>query len=679
MQILQINVFENPIPSNLLLKRDDSSTSSTSTSPSSTITSSDSSASSTSTGCPVLGDCVCPNKDEQCVQVAATESRCAYNKCTKIASSLKLNTGGVVGGVIGGVAFIALVALFLYYFLIYRKKHPLELDETYDYDYEYGDEYYDDDTLDVDGVGMGANGLHGGSGAGGGGSGDQMSEIALKRLNSDRKILQRTDFDQLSRDDGSNGDTRTIGEKNLSPTSGKFNTNSNGAMGALGASGATGATGATGAMRATGVTTTPSAAGIASQHPRPHPQMRRGVVNNPRKNMRRVSSYESFTKPSAIKLKSKQQQILMAQQRRARQKKIIQQANQQLHQLQQQQQLQQSQQQSHLGPNGPSGVDDIYMQPSNRNSVATSFSNASNILPIAYIAGVTVRPTQKNTQSLYSYDSDSIFSDLNTIENASIVNDVVMVGNNPKQSNVDTHEPPSLHTSQGQQISGPATMTAIKAQPRLVNVDRIEEEEEEEEEEDYEDDNDYNDFEGGEVVEGHYGQNFGNRGTVQGSQNIIPVRINTVTAGNGAVDTDDSDVDSDIGEITRATSVRRTTNSASNASKDTLKNNSLQNSNSTMYNREVIMGASGSDDNDTNSASYPSMGMMSYNENRDRESTRVRDSALDRDNGSTVGSFLFDVEFDETPQILAPKRVLSNLEDDFEDDAALRSSPFADP
>ena len=98
--------------------------------------------------------------------------------------------------------------------------------------------------------------------------------------------------------------------------------------------------------------------------------------------MKRLSSYESFTRPKASgNNKAKQQQL---QARRARQQRIIRQANQQTQQ-QPQQQLPFNQ----------------YLQPSNRNSVATSFSNASNILPIAYIPGLLCDPP-RTIQGLFT-------------------------------------------------------------------------------------------------------------------------------------------------------------------------------------------------------------------------------------------------------------------------------------
>ncbi|CAN3375369.1 hypothetical protein DIURU_002432 [Diutina rugosa] len=215
------------------------------------------------------------------------------------------------------------------------------------------------------------------------------------------------------------------------------------------------------------------------------------VVNSEKSSSRmtrskRISSYESFTKPTYPGAKRSQ----AAQARRERQKQIVRQAN------------------AQLNPAYNDVAPSTY-----RNSMATtdSTSNASNILPIAYIPGVTVRPTKNNTRSIYSSESESIFSDLNTIENASIIGDVVRANNTAN---------PAMLTQ-----TGDATMTAIKAQPRLVNVEKIEEEEESEEE-------DY-----------------------------IPQDLadeSAVVAHSSTVEEDsDSDIDSDIGEITRAASFRR--------------------------------------------------------------------------------------------------------------------------
>ncbi|KAF7999979.1 hypothetical protein HF325_005828 [Metschnikowia pulcherrima] len=132
-----------------------------------------------------------------------------------------------------------------------------------------------------------------------------------------------------------------------------------------------------------------------------------------------------------------------------------------------------------------------------RHSVATSVStdNASNILPIAYIPGVTIRPTKNNTRLIFSYDTESVFSDFTGL-------DAALIQERDHAKN---------------------TMTAVKVQPRLVNVARIDEIAEEDEE-DEKMDND-----------------------------TLYWNLGLHTAANDS----DSDVDSDIGEIKRATSTRR--------------------------------------------------------------------------------------------------------------------------
>lgn len=151
---------------------------------------------------------------------------------------------------------------------------------------------------------------------------------------------------------------------------------------------------------------------------------------------------------------------------------------------------------------------------SKRNSVATTISttNASNILPIAYIPGVTIRPTKNNTRSIYLYDTDSVFSDLAGIDNALIV-----------------------HQQGGQQ-----TRTAIKAQPKLVNVARIDEDDE-----DDDDDEPWNQTELTKAPS-----------VVEGSRTADTL-TDSVHFRAGHESEPDLDVDLDIGEIHRATSVRR--------------------------------------------------------------------------------------------------------------------------
>lgn len=162
---------------------------------------------------------------------------------------------------------------------------------------------------------------------------------------------------------------------------------------------------------------------------------------------------------------------------------------------------------------------------SKRNSVATTISttNASNILPIAYIPGVTIRPTKNNTRSIYSYETDLVFSDLNAIENASIV-----------------AERTGAHQK--------TTMTAIRAQPKLVNVARIDEDDEEER-----DDLDHpNDVSGDDPANNTWDIKDLSVGTALYTANTLSINVHE------DLDSDaDSDVDSDIVEIGRATSTRK--------------------------------------------------------------------------------------------------------------------------
>ncbi|CAL1204579.1 unnamed protein product [Candida parapsilosis] len=346
--------------------------------------------------------------------------------------------------------------------------------------------------------------------------------------------------------------------------------------------------------------------------------MRRVLSGEARaKAKRRISSYESFTRPNALKSKSRQQQQLAAQQRRARQQKIIKQAN--MHQQQQQQHMQQQQQH----PQGSDGANQIYMNHSHRSSVATSISNASNILPIAYIPGVTVRPTKNNTRSLYSYDSESLFSDLNTIENASIVGENV-AGVQGQAASV----PPSGGGNGTGAVTNasPATMTAIKAQPKLVNVDKIEEEEEDEDLNEEDED----------------------------SFDIIPHHGFTIKSIRD--DTDDSDIDSDIGQITRATSVKRLNKKSISHSdvEGTTMRSSDHTPSSLAHTREILINSESS----SNISHIPA------------DVIRYNDTDSNRDVASTVGSFLFDIEFEDN-SASSPSNIAF-------DESNRKGSPFAD-
>ncbi|CAN3357393.1 hypothetical protein DICA3_F00496 [Diutina catenulata] len=221
----------------------------------------------------------------------------------------------------------------------------------------------------------------------------------------------------------------------------------------------------------------------------------------PKPRSKRISSYDSFTKPTYPGAAKRNQ---AAQARRERQRQIVKQANAQLN---------------------PSYNNEA--NPSYRNSMATSVStgNASNILPIAYIPGVTVRPTKNNTRSIYSSESESIFSDLNTIENASIIGDVIRANNTAQAATLAP--------------TGDSTMTAIKAQPRLVNVDKIEEEDESDDD-----------------VYTSHDISSSSQFTAPTPTFITPTHGSNYS--NATIDEEsDSDVDSDIGEITRAASLRR--------------------------------------------------------------------------------------------------------------------------
>ncbi|KAI5951063.1 hypothetical protein KGF54_004137 [Candida jiufengensis] len=438
--------------------------------------------------CPTLPDCVCTGKNEQCVQVLTTCDKCAYNNCIpKTNNGKSTNTGGIVGGVIGGLAVLGVIGATLYYFLIYKKKHQVMLDDDYlDYDYnDYETDEYIDKGSDIN-------------------NNNNGSKIEMKELGD------------LS--DPSSPASKSFGlDINESPSSATLANNNNDVINAN-----------------TG--TNNGGAIIAGQHIDRPLQQRRILQNNPRKTVRRISSYESFTRPNANKSKTKQQQQLIAQQRRARQQKIVKQANLQQQQIQPPPQQQQ-----------------IYLNQSNRNSVATSFSNASNILPIAYVPGVTVRPTKNNTRSIYSYDSDSIFSDLNTIENASIVGDVIIANqlSTSSSNNNGTEKNDSPQSLQSDQSNRSGTMTAIKAQPRLVNVDRIQEEDEDEDEDDDEEEDDDEDEEDYKLNE-----------TTEEDE----TRINTedyniskdeILKKDIDEEDEDSDVDSDVGHITRAASLKK--------------------------------------------------------------------------------------------------------------------------
>lgn len=361
---------------------------------------------------------------------AQTCSQCPEYYCDTIddndSDSDGAPVGAIVGGVIGGLAFIAIAGL-LYYFLIWKKKHP-SLDD-------------DEDII--------------------------MSEMEI----------DHDDKGSISNDSKTENSDKRV---------------------------------------SSGGSTT--AAGAALERP----------GNRRTHSNRRLSSYESFTRPQA-KFKSKRvgPNGRPVGQRQLKSRNLINSGN----------------------------LNSPYMDPntSNRNSIATTISttNASNILPIAYIPGVTVRPTKNNTKSIYSYETDSIFSDLNTIENASIIGDIM-------RANYNNQEPENNENNDN-------TMTAIKAQPRLVNVDRIEEEDEDEEdeEEDFELDQEVDSEEDGEFLDDTTeiatanSKSASKTSITTTTHHINESTLSNITDSILEEDDSDSDVDSDIGEIQRATSITR--------------------------------------------------------------------------------------------------------------------------
>ncbi|EMG49816.1 hypothetical protein G210_5349 [Candida maltosa Xu316] len=528
--------------------------------------------------CPTsAGTCPeCPS-GQQCQLKSPTCNSCSSYYCAPAITTKSTPIGGIVGGVIGGVAFLALIAAVLYYFLYYRKRHPVMLDE----DYEDDEDFLDDEISGYESSKI--TSIGGGAGAGGMGMGGFDPQSPGIR-GPDSSISSP----------GSTANSSSNMQNSTSTTGNTSLSNSGAGITAAGISAAAAGGALVGANIPNGNGAVVAAPGVVNA--------RKGLGPPRRKHNSRLSSYESFTKPKSNN-RTKQQQL---QARRTRQQRIIREANQQA----QTQQI---------------PADHPMFQPSNRNSVATSFSNASNILPIAYIPGVTVRPTKNNTRSIYSYDTDSLFSDLNTIENASIIGDVILANQNTATAEMYNHSPDSQasgrsrnmqtqqevdqqqqQAQQQQQTSG-GTMTAIKAQPRLVNVDRIEEEEEDESEDDLDD----------------YGD-------------IVPE------------ESEDSDVDSDIGQITRATSVKK---------KDGQQLPPSQLGGS----REILMdvGSSGNGNNNIVEGGIP---LEYINMDNKRDGGTLN---------STTGSFVLNVEFDQSP-------VITPIKTHYTDNSNDRGSPFAD-
>ncbi|KAK6465819.1 hypothetical protein DFJ63DRAFT_310902 [Scheffersomyces coipomensis] len=495
--------------------------------------------------CPTtVGTCPSCTGNTVCQQRTLTCHQCPEFYCAPAdnGTSKSVPIGGIVGGVIGFIVICGLLAGYYYYNYVYRKKHPALMSDD--------DMSYDEDGNPID---------------------------------DDDQAMMMNDIHDGDLDDDDHSDYKGIDPNNVGNTSSSANNSS-----------------ASDSFINGGNNTNSTNQNLEK------PVTRRtnsgGIIANPSaaksKARRRLSSYESFTKPQyrnkANNANNKggntkqMNQALQAAQRRARQREIVLRANEQ-----QQQQQQNQNQQSSLEHS-------VYLDSnsSNRNSVATSFSttNASNILPIAYIPGVTVRPTVNNTRSIYSYDSESLFSDLNTIENASIIGDVrrsqfdssTTLAPGSGASGPNSNNSSSDEVNSGSSSDNSGTMTAIKAQPRLVNVDRIEEEEEEEVTDD-EDDDESLDNEGTfrSDTDGDY-KKLGGDSTMNNSTS----NINTSTLTNFIIneeddDDEDSDVDSDIGEITRATSVRKKKRSSGTAATNSTSGNNS--SSNVQPDREILL------------------------------------------------------------------------------------------
>lgn len=493
---------------------------------------------STNSSCP---DCAA---DEQCQLTTQTCSQCAQYYCVKKESTSSSSSsgtpiGGIVGGVIGGLAVLALIGAFLYYRLIYRKKHPLSLDDEdmamsdYDYDYDYDDP--DTSSGNIDQKNLDAT---------------STTTTAIEHSASTNNLVSSASAVGL----GDATDSGTISETTgaavaASPNLGESDGAGTNPGATSSESGA--AERPAGQRRLNSGGTSSSGNSLGPSGPSSGRKNPPGTKN---RSTRRLSSYESFTRPKA--------RYLNGRRPGAGGRKIGNTSYYPSHKTASANARARGnpQRRAQGGANAGNMVQhnrfnvNSNLNSSNRNSVATTISttNASNILPIAYIPGVTVRPTRNNTRLVYSYESESIFSDLNTIENASIIGDVMRANNHNGVDNPAQEPPTGL------------TMTAIKAQPRLVNVDRIEEEDE-----DLTDDEDDDDD-----LESHKKLSFKNNNLYANSDTLIngssagytntntynntnTNTISTTLAEEDEDDSDDSDVDSDIGEINRATSINR--------------------------------------------------------------------------------------------------------------------------
>mgnify|MGYP001169933636 CR=1 FL=1 len=451
--------------------------------------------------CPSKPKNSCPKCEsgKECILAGQTCDTCAYYKCTPIDGDTAKSkpVGGIIGGSIGGFVLILMVVGILYYKFVYRKKHPVLLEE-------------DDDIL--------MSGIESES--------DRKSDYTISNLDSYQ------------------------GDPNVVP------------VGGLARNGST--------QEKTGT---------------------RSAAAN-----KRISSYESFTRPKAKYNKSTRRTG------------------------------------GRGGARARTRVGAYLDNNSSRHSVATTMSttNASNILPIAYIPGVTVRPTKNNTRSIYSYETESVFSDLNTIENASIIGDV-MRANQLQDANAAQAD-----ANANGSTNKDSTMTAIKAHPKLINVDRIEEEDEDDITD--EEDDTYGDTYDESLVAYEAQQDATNSTNMRDSQTSIPQEnpedmsseehhyINV----NADDDADsDSDVDSDIGEITRATSVKRPAESIPQS-------------------REVLLDVTGGPNStSTNTVdTHPEAVELSQLGRPTGPSHQYNET--DSPTNTSAGSFILDVEFEDS-------------------------------
>ncbi|KAG7193460.1 uncharacterized protein KQ657_000879 [Scheffersomyces spartinae] len=428
----------------------------------------------------------CPNGQE-CRLRAPSCNQCVEAYCAPLRSDNSGSTpvGAIVGGVVGGVAFLVFLAG-LWYFFVFRKRNDY-------YDEKEGIYMGGSDSVRASGIELG-----GMANDGTGSLHENSYEAGLNDPNGGGGGGHNTDQGMNNLNNTANATLTSQGAAQLA-----------GLMAASGISGSGGGVGGT----------------LNSMRPPSAPVQRN----------KRLSSYESFTKPTIrAALLTKKKAAAGGGNNVTGAGGGISNSN---------------SMNSRFNDSGSGLIYGLaqqnYLESSNRNSVATSISttNASNILPIAYIPGVTVRPTKNNTRSIH-IDLESLFSDLVTIENASIIGAESTNSKNNSQSN--------------------ATMTAIKAQPRLVNVEKIDEEDESSEED------------GGiQQLDDVDSALVGSSIDQGSSRNPGLIHIATKTQvtqvtrarelghshefGSDDEDGDDelSDEDSDIGEITRATSLRR--------------------------------------------------------------------------------------------------------------------------